>query len=86
VEFAVADTGIGIDGEQLVALFKDFVQLDVPLQKRFRGTGLGLSLARKFAELLGGEVGVESQVGQGSRFWVRLPTRFEGAALSRDTP
>ncbi|HEX6637261.1 MAG TPA: ATP-binding protein [Steroidobacteraceae bacterium] len=86
VEFAVTDTGIGIDSEHLVALFKDFVQLNVPMQKRFRGTGLGLSLARKFAELLGGEVGVESEVGRGSRFWVRLPTRFEGAAPRPETP
>jgi signal transduction histidine kinase len=82
----VTDTGIGIDSEHLVALFKDFVQLNVPMQKRFRGTGLGLSLARKFAELLGGEVGVESEVGRGSRFWVRLPTRFEGAAPRPETP
>jgi signal transduction histidine kinase len=75
VEFAVTDTGIGIAGEHVHTLFNDFVQLNVPLQKRLRGTGLGLSLARKLAELLGGKVGVESEVGKGSRFWVRLPTR-----------
>ncbi|MDF3022475.1 MAG: putative two-component hybrid sensor and regulator [Steroidobacteraceae bacterium] len=76
VEFAVTDTGIGIAPEHLQTLFSDFVQINVPLQKQLRGTGLGLSLARKFAELLGGRVGVESEVGQGSRFWVRLPLRF----------
>jgi signal transduction histidine kinase len=76
VEFAVTDTGIGIAPEHLQALFADFVQLDVPLQRRLRGTGLGLSLARKFAELLGGRVGVESELGKGSRFWVTLPARF----------
>ena len=77
VEFAVADTGIGIAPEHVENLFKEFVQINVPLQKRFRGTGLGLSLARKFAELLGGHVGVESEVGKGSRFWVTLPVKFE---------
>ncbi|HUQ10357.1 MAG TPA: ATP-binding protein, partial [Steroidobacteraceae bacterium] len=75
VEFAVRDTGIGIAPEHVEILFSDFVQLNVPLQKRLRGTGLGLSLAKKFAELLGGTVGVESEIGKGSRFWVRLPTR-----------
>lgn len=78
VEFAVSDTGIGIAPEHVSNLFADFVQLDVRLQKRLRGTGLGLSLARKFAELLGGRVGVESTLGKGSRFWVRLPVKFAG--------
>ena len=53
VEFAVSDTGIGIAKEHLPALFSDFVQIDTRIQKRLRGTGLGLSLAKKFAELLG---------------------------------
>jgi signal transduction histidine kinase len=79
VEFAVTDTGIGIAPEHIPNLFADFVQIDVRLQKRLRGTGLGLSLARKFAELLGGRVAVESQLGKGSRFSVVLPMRFEGA-------
>jgi signal transduction histidine kinase len=79
VEFAVSDTGIGIAAEHLPTLFADFVQIDVRLQKRLRGTGLGLSLARKFAELLGGRVAVESELGKGSRFSVVLPMRFGGA-------
>jgi signal transduction histidine kinase len=77
VEFAVTDTGIGIAAEHLPQLFSDFVQLDVRLQKRLRGSGLGLSLARKFAELLGGKVAVQSELGKGSRFSVVLPARFE---------
>jgi signal transduction histidine kinase len=77
VEFAVSDTGIGIAPEHLPALFADFVQLDTRIQKRLRGTGLGLSLARKFAELLGGRVGVESKLGEGSRFSVLIPIRYQ---------
>jgi len=80
VEFAVSDTGIGIAAEHLPQLFADFVQIDVRLQRRLRGSGLGLSLARKFAELLGGRVAVESELGKGSRFSVVLPMRFQAAA------
>lgn len=76
LEFSVSDTGIGIAAEHQAALFQDFVQVDSPIQKRFRGAGLGLALSKKFAELLGGEVGVESELGRGSRFWVRIPMRF----------
>ncbi|HEX4153441.1 MAG TPA: ATP-binding protein [Steroidobacteraceae bacterium] len=76
IEFAVTDTGIGIAKEHLPALFSDFVQLDTRLQKRLRGTGLGLSLARKFAELLGGRVAVESEIGKGSRFSLLIPSRY----------
>ncbi len=83
VEFAVSDTGIGIAAEHLPNLFADFVQIDVRLQKRLRGTGLGLSLARKFAELLGGRVSVESELGKGSRFSVVLPVRIAGADAAR---
>jgi signal transduction histidine kinase len=80
VEFAVSDTGIGIAKEHLPALFSDFVQIDTRIQKRLRGTGLGLSLARKFAELLGGSVAVTSEEGRGSRFSVLIPTRYAGSA------
>jgi len=71
--FSVRDTGIGIPEDLLPALFEDFVQVDSPLQKRLRGTGLGLSLCKRFAELLGGRVGVTSEVGVGSEFHVTLP-------------
>ena len=76
VEFAVSDTGIGIAADHLPALFSDFVQLDTRIQKRLRGTGLGLSLAKKFSELLGGSVAVQSELGKGSRFSVLIPTRY----------
>ena len=80
IEFAVSDTGIGIAEEHLPALFSDFVQLDTRIQKRLRGTGLGLSLAKKFAELLGGGVTVQSELGKGSRFSVLIPSRYPGDA------
>ncbi|MEN5138833.1 MULTISPECIES: ATP-binding protein [unclassified Pseudomonas] len=73
VRFAVSDTGIGIAPALHGTLFEDFSQVDSPLQKRLRGTGLGLSLCKRFAELLGGEVGVESTPGVGSSFFVIIP-------------
>jgi signal transduction histidine kinase len=75
VRFAVSDTGIGIPEELQGVLFEDFAQVDSPLQKRLRGTGLGLSLCRQFAHLLGGEVGLESKAGIGSVFHVVLPLK-----------
>jgi len=73
VRFTVRDTGIGIPEELQHVLFEDFTQVESPLQKRVRGTGLGLSLCKQFAELLGGEVGLSSTVGKGSEFFVSLP-------------
>ncbi|MDB6048807.1 MAG: histidine kinase [Pseudomonas sp.] len=73
IRFSVTDTGIGIPAELHGALFEDFSQVDSPLQKRLRGTGLGLSLCKRFAGLLGGRVGVESQPGIGSTFFVIIP-------------
>lgn len=78
VTFTVADTGIGIANEHLGAIFQDFVQVDSPIQKRFRGTGLGLSLSRKLAIMLGGDVSVESELGVGSKFAVTIPRRVPG--------
>ena len=76
VTFAVADTGIGIAKEHQGALFQDFVQLDSPIQKRFRGTGLGLALSKRLAELLGGSVAVQSELGKGSTFSAIIPIHF----------
>jgi signal transduction histidine kinase len=73
VKFSVADTGIGIAPEHHAAVFDDFAQVDSPVQKRLRGTGLGLSLSRQLAGLLGGHVEVQSELGKGSVFSVTLP-------------
>ncbi|WP_313201688.1 ATP-binding protein [Pseudomonas sp.] len=73
IRFAVSDTGIGIPTGLLNTLFEDFAQVDSPLQKRLRGTGLGLTLCKRFATLLGGEVGVISEPGIGSCFFVIIP-------------
>lgn len=83
VEFAVSDTGIGIAEDHLPALFADFVQLDTRIHKRLRGTGLGLSLAKKFAELLGGRVAVQSELGKGSRFSVLIPVQYSTGRAQR---
>ncbi|RZL03327.1 MAG: histidine kinase [Rubrivivax sp.] len=76
VTFAVADTGIGISPAFHQAIFQDFTQVDSPIQKRLRGTGLGLSLSKRLAELLGGTVGLQSELGSGSTFSVNLPARL----------
>jgi signal transduction histidine kinase len=76
VTFAVADSGIGIAKEYQKDLFNDFVQIDSPVQKRLRGTGLGLSLSKKLAELMGGSVSVDSDLGRGSTFRVTIPVHL----------
>jgi len=80
VTFSVSDTGIGIAPEFHQTIFEDFSQVQSPLQKRLRGTGLGLSLSRKLAELLGGSVGLASEPGKGSVFHVTIPVRLHGAS------
>lgn len=73
VVFNVKDTGIGIAKELQGALFQDFVQIDSSIQRRLRGTGLGLSLSKKLATILGGDLAVESELGEGSTFSLKLP-------------
>ena len=73
VTFRVSDTGIGIAPEYHGAIFQDYSQVSSPLQKRLRGTGLGLSLSKRLAELLGGSVGLDSAPGKGSTFHVTIP-------------
>ena len=90
VTFSVSDTGVGIANEYLHALFRDFVQVDAPIQKRLRGSGLGLSLSKRLAIVLGGDVSVESEVGVGSTFSVTIPIQVPDrpaiAATARHRP
>ena len=71
--FAVSDTGIGIAPEDQQRIFQEFGQLDSPLQRRVKGTGLGLPLSRRLAELLGGTLTLESRPDEGSTFFLKLP-------------
>jgi len=75
LEFSVTDTGIGIAQNKQILLFKDFSQVDSSDTRNQGGAGLGLSIVRKLAELMGGEVGVESGLGMGSRFWFRVQVK-----------
>jgi signal transduction histidine kinase/CheY-like chemotaxis protein len=81
VIFAVRDTGIGIAREDHEVIFEEFTQVPNPLQRKVKGTGLGLPLCRRLAKLLGGDVWVESEPGKGSVFYARLPVRYSGVAL-----
>jgi len=73
IQFSVRDTGIGIASDNLSQLFRPFVQVESSLNRQYEGTGLGLALIQRLADLHGGSVQVESAVGQGSCFTVKLP-------------
>ncbi|HXM41153.1 MAG TPA: ATP-binding protein [Bryobacteraceae bacterium] len=73
VQFRVVDTGIGMSREQIERLYRPFMQADASTTKKYGGTGLGLAISRRLCEMMGGSLSVESQLGQGSAFTVRLP-------------
>ncbi|MBC7905423.1 MAG: HAMP domain-containing histidine kinase [Rhodospirillaceae bacterium] len=77
----VIDTGIGMDGDEMLLAMEPFRQVDGTLSRRYDGTGLGLPLARSFAELHGGTLSVVSQPGQGTTVTIRVPLEFESAAV-----
>lgn len=73
LSFCVSDSGIGINADKLHAIFSKFVQADQSITRRFGGSGLGLALCHSLAHIMGGTIKVESEIGKGSRFTVRLP-------------
>ncbi|HEY1895838.1 MAG TPA: ATP-binding protein [Terracidiphilus sp.] len=84
VLFTVADTGIGIPSEHHETIFREFSQIENPLQERHRGTGLGLPLCRNLAMLLGGRLWLESEEGKGSTFFAQIPAVYVGEAMSSE--
>ncbi|MEM6415856.1 MAG: ATP-binding protein [Pseudomonadota bacterium] len=75
IEYTVSDTGVGIPSEKQQTIFESFSQVDQTTTRRFGGTGLGLAICRKIVHRMGGQIGVASREGKGSRFYVTIPTR-----------
>ena len=75
IRIEVIDTGIGIAQEQIETIFESFRQVSQGTSRRFSGTGLGLTISQQFVEGMGGQIGVNSQLNQGSTFWLEIPCK-----------
>jgi len=86
VTFYVSDTGIGITAADQARIFEEFAQVENPLQRHTKGTGLGLPICRRLARLLGGDVAVESEVGVGSTFSATIPMYYSTGEIEPKAP
>ena len=83
---AVADTGIGMTPDQMGKLFQEFSQADTSTTRKYGGTGLRLAISKRFCQMMGGDITVESEPGRGSTFTIRLPRHKSPNGDFRDDP
>jgi signal transduction histidine kinase len=83
ISISVVDTGIGMTAEQISKLFKEFSQADASTTRKYGGTGLGLVISKRFCQMMGGDITVESEPGRGSTFTIGLPRTVQAAKVAQ---